>query len=427
MVVSGNVLHAQNGAYNGFTPYSMYGVGDLQTPGSAYNKSMGGVGIASRNNRFMNLMNPAAVTARDSLSFMADFGVMANTQLFKSDGVSSANNLFNISNLAISFPVYKSSAMYVGISPYSNVGYSFSAPETDQAIIGRTGNITYTSSGEGSIYQVFLGGGATFWKKFSVGVEGIYYFGTLHKTSAVTFSNTSYAGISSGYDMTLRAGTAKFGLQYETPVGEDYTLGVGATYKLGANLGGYVTDYKYKSSSSVTDTLRYNSDTLRHASQRVRLASEIGVGVSLKFRDRWVAEIDYTRSDWSKSNFATTAGFANSSEKAVFSSTCSQSVRGGFEITPNRNDIRYFYKRITYRAGAYYDKSYYLLNNHPVTSMGLTFGATIPVNRWYNGVTFSVDMGQRGKLTDYMVRERYVNFCVSFNIFDIWFQKPRYE
>ena len=174
MVVSGNVLHAQNGAYNGFTPYSMYGVGDLQTPGSAYNKSMGGVGIASRNNRFMNLMNPAAVTARDSLSFMADFGVMANTQLFKSDGVSSANNLFNISNLAISFPVYKSSAMYVGISPYSNVGYSFSAPETDQAIIGRTGNITYTSSGEGSIYQVFLGGGATFWKKFSVGVEGIY-------------------------------------------------------------------------------------------------------------------------------------------------------------------------------------------------------------------------------------------------------------
>ncbi len=375
----------------------------------------------------MNLMNPAAVTARDSLSFMGDFGMMANSQFYKADGVTSANNIFNISNLAISFPVYRSSAMYLGIAPYSNVGFSFTSPETDQSIIGQTGNITYSSDGEGSIYQAFIGGGVTFWKRLSLGVEGIYYFGTLTKTSSVAFSNTSYASITSGYEMTLRAGTAKFGVQYEIPVAEDFTLTAGATYKLGTKLNGYVDDYKYKVASSVTDTLKYNTDTLKNASERVKLASELGVGISLKYRDNWVAEFDYTRSDWRHSNFANTTGFSNSSDKATFASSYAQSFRGGFEYTPNRNDIRYYYKRITYRAGAYYDKSYYLLNDNPVTSAGITFGATLPINRWYNGITFSVDMGQRGKLDDYMVRERYVNFCVSFNIFDIWFQKPRYE
>ena len=50
-----------NGAYSGYAPYSIYGVGDLFNGGSAYNQTMGGVGIASRNNRFINSLNPAAV------------------------------------------------------------------------------------------------------------------------------------------------------------------------------------------------------------------------------------------------------------------------------------------------------------------------------------------------------------------------------
>ena len=41
-------LSAQNGAYNGFSPYSVYGIGDLHAAGTAFNASMGGVGIATR-------------------------------------------------------------------------------------------------------------------------------------------------------------------------------------------------------------------------------------------------------------------------------------------------------------------------------------------------------------------------------------------
>ena len=99
----------------------------------------------------------------------------------------------------------------------------------------------------------------------------------------------------------------------------------------------------------------------------------------------------------------------------------------GFEIVPNRNDIRYYYKKIAYRAGTYYKTEYYKLDNNTVASFGITLGATLPVFRWHNGVTVGIDMGQRGSLKGNLIRERYINFSFGVNLFDIWFQKPRYE
>lgn len=74
---------AQDGTYGAYSPYSIYGVGDISKEGTAYNKSMGGVGIATRNRRFINYLNPAAVTARDSLAFMADFGISEKNTLYR--------------------------------------------------------------------------------------------------------------------------------------------------------------------------------------------------------------------------------------------------------------------------------------------------------------------------------------------------------
>ena len=85
-------VHAQDGTYGAYSPYSIYGIGDIAKEGTAYNKSMGGTGIATRNRRFINYMNPAAVTARDTLSFMADFGLVQKNTLYRQGDLRSANN-----------------------------------------------------------------------------------------------------------------------------------------------------------------------------------------------------------------------------------------------------------------------------------------------------------------------------------------------
>jgi hypothetical protein len=75
----------------------------------------------------------------------------------------------------------------------------------------------------------------------------------------------------------------------------------------------------------------------------------------------------------------------------------------------------------------YYKTEYYKVDGHAVGDFGLTLGATLPVFRWYNGLTVGMDIGQRGTVRNNLIRERYVNFTVGVNLFDIWFQKPRYE
>ncbi len=415
---------AQNGTYGAYSPYSIYGIGDISKEGTAYNKSMGGTGIATRNRRFINYMNPAAVTARDTLAFMADFGLVQKNTLYRQDGHRSANNTFNIYNIVMSFPIWKSSAFMVGITPYSDVGYDFSSIETDPDIIGNTGNITYDSYGTGSIYQAFVGAGATFWKRLSVGAEMIYYFGNIDKVTNMNYSDDSYRSLNSGNELTVRGVTGKFGLQYEQRFGTDMSVIVGATYKLGSRMNGYSTNFRYANQANVTDTLKYSVDTL--AAKGMKFGDELGVGISIKKGEKWSAEFNYIRSDWSGSGFDGVDGFAVSGD-SKFSATVSQSFRAGFEIVPNRNDIRYYFKTCAYRVGAYYDQSYYKLDGNNVNSMGITLGITLPVFKWYNGISLGVDLGQRSSTRNNMIRERYALFVVGFNIHDIWFRKMQYN
>lgn len=417
-------MSAQDGTYGAYSPYSIFGIGDISKEGTAYNKSMGGVGIANRNNRYINILNPAAVTARDTLSFMADFGLIQDNTIYRQGDIRSAHNTFNIYDFVMTFPIYRSSAFKVGLIPYSDIGYDFSSVETDPSIIGNTGNITYESNGSGSVYQAFFGAGVTFWKKLSVGADMIYYFGNLDKITQMQYSDDSYRSLNSGSELTVRGVTGKFGLQFEQKLGGNVSMIVGATYKLGTDMKGYSTNYRYANQASVTDSLRHKVDTL--SALGLRFADEIGIGIALKGGEKWTAEFDYTRSDWSRSGLDRAPGFKVNGE-SNFTTTVSQSFRAGFEIIPNINDIRYYFNTCSYRFGVYYDQAYYKLDGNNVNSMGITLGMTLPVFKLYNGISLGMDIGQRASTRNGMIRERYAKFVIGFNIHDIWFRKVQYQ
>lgn len=417
-------VSAQEGTYGAYSPYSIFGIGDISKEGTAYNKSMGGTGIATRNNRVINYLNPAAVTARDSLSFMADFGLVQQNTLYRQGDLKSGNNTFNIYDFIMTFPIYRSSAFMVGITPYSDIGYDFSTIETNPDIIGNTGNIEYDSYGTGSVYQAFIGAGVTFWKRLSVGAEAIYYFGNLDKVTNMNYSDDSYRSLNSGSELMIRGVSGKFGLQYEQNLGGNVSMVIGATYKLSTGMKGYATNYRYAVQSSVTDSLRHHVDTL--AASGLRFGDELGVGISIRGGDKWNAEFNYLRSDWRKSGMDKAAGFAVNGE-SVFTTTVSQSFRAGFEYVPNRNDIRYYMKTCSYRLGFYYDRAYYKLDGNNVNSMGVTLGITLPVFKYHNGISLGVDLGQRASTRNDMIRERYATFVIGFNIHDLWFRKIQYH
>ena len=419
LLVAGLPLCAQNGAYNGYSPYSVYGIGDLHNPGTAYNASMGGVGVATRNKRFINTMNPASITARDSLSFMADFGLSGKMSLFSQSDLRGTKTLFNINDFVISFPMWRKTAFMAGIKPFSDTGFSMTyvdkITEGDQSI-GYTGSRAYGAFGDGGLNQIFAAASVLLWNRLSLGAEYDLYFGTISKYSSSSFGDASYRSQMLGDTLQVNASTAKFGLQYEQPIGTG-KLTVGATYRLKAQLKGHAIEY-----SNVSEMDLGSHELVK---DNIWLGDEIGVGLAYTQGDKWSIEADYTRGDWSKSNFDAIRGFRNNGTYA-FTSSVAQSARVGFELTPNRNDIRYFYRRCTYRVGAYMDQSYYQVDGANIVSAGITLGVTLPVYQGYNGITFALDLGQRG-FGSAFVKEKYLGFHLGFNIFDIWFRKPQYQ
>lgn len=416
-LLSGWVLKAQtDGTYVGYSPYSVYGIGNLHQNGTAWNKGMAGVGIATRNKRFVNTANPASLTARDSLSFMSDFTLSSNLSHFKEGEKNGFNATFNLENFVLSFPLWKNTAMMVGLSPFSEVGYRISSTQPDLY----SQSNTFSTYGNGGMYQVFAAGAVTFWNRLSLGVQGSYLFGSINKTSSNSTSDDSFLSYYTGDSLQVNNFSLKAGLQYQQPLGTRNSVIIGGTYRLSTPFGGHRIHY--------LESGNYARDKEEHLirEDKVYLGQEIGLGISFRNSDVWSAEVNYLRSDWKNSNFENVPGFSNVGLQSNFASGAGQSIRAGFEITPNRNDIRYFFKRCTYRAGAYYDSSYYTVNGQHIDAVGVTLGMTLPVFRWYNGLSISVDMGRRG-LDPSQIKQNYIGFNLGLNMFDIWFQKPRYE
>jgi len=404
-----------DGTYSGYSPYSVYGIGQLHPGGTAWNRGMGGVGIAARNRRFVNITNPASVTARDSLSFMTDFGVTPRFSLFTDGSKRSVNTTVNIEDFVISFPLWNKTAMMVGITPLSDVGYKIVSSNIDLYTIQNT----FESAGNGGIYQVFAAFGGTLWNRLSLGVQGMYIFGNINKSATQSYSDETYRNYHSGDSLQVNNLAVKFGLQYEQPLTTTSFLTLGATYKLSTGMLGHHIHYLEEGSY-----YREREET-QLSSAGLRMGDELGLGLSYRRSDIFMVEADYTRSDWRRSGFDAVPGLLNVGEK-TFASSAAQSFRLGAEWTPNRNDIRYFLKRCTYRLGAYYNQSYYTVDGKHVDAVGLTLGMTLPVFRYYNGISVGLELGQRG-LAPGQIKERFIGVNIGFNLFDIWFQKPMYD
>jgi len=419
LVILGVQANAQTtDALGTYTPYSLFGLGDIDKQGTSFNRGMGGIGIGVRDNRHINYLNPASITERDTLSFMLDFGINQKN-FYNTDGnVESGYNTANMQDLIFTVPIYRKSAFIVGVTPFSNIGYKFRESETRTDIISKYGNISYEKYGTGSISQLFLGAAMNVTPNLAVGAQMIYYFGALSRNSNVLFdTDFSMRDINTGWDYDMNSMGAKVGVQYFNDIAANTRLTVGATYRFATNLDGNYTRFAtVEMNGTPIDTI--SMDAVEN--YKVEIPSELAFGVSVRKKDKWMFGIDYVRQNWSDSFFGETPG-------VDFKPETSSSIRAGFEFIPNRYEIRYYLKRATYRFGAYYDKTYINIGGNQINAAGITFGMSLPVFRWYNSLTWSVDLGQRGSLDNNLVRERYIQFNINLNLHDMWFIKRKYN
>ncbi len=414
-------------AYSAYSPYSLFGIGQIESVGDQNTAAMGGIGVGLRDPSLINLLNPAAVTAREENAFMLDFGVKQSNVIFTGADAEgklarSAKNLFNIDHVVASFPIFKHSAFKVGIMPYSNTGYAFTFHEYKDEVLANLGDVQYFRSGQGGINQLFAGAGLTLFDRLSLGADAIFYLGTIKRSTSTYFNtNENQRTATRTWKAVPRGFSAKLGLQYEQPLGNNLSLTVGATYKLGSTLKGDYSDMAYATGGNYTDTTINNSYTVKYS-----IPQEIAAGFTLRKSDSWMFGFDYTRQDWTKSVFDPTPG-------VNFSTGVTQSFNAGIEYIPNRYDVRYYFRTVTYRLGAYHKTQYIMIDGHQVTTNGITVGFALPVYNRRTSVSVAVDVGEtslagvKDLTAPGNVRERFVKISMGLNLYDLWFQKVLYN
>ena len=67
------IANAQEYSKNFYSPNTIYGIGQLSLPGFSNTRGMGDAGIGLRSRFMINHLNPAALTAQDTTTFIVDF------------------------------------------------------------------------------------------------------------------------------------------------------------------------------------------------------------------------------------------------------------------------------------------------------------------------------------------------------------------
>ncbi|MDE5695539.1 MAG: hypothetical protein K2H77_06195 [Alistipes sp.] len=432
---------AQTSSINAFSPYTMYGIGELSTPGTLSMRSMGGVGVAVRNPGVANMLNPAAFSAAPQKTFLFSFGLEGqnyyNSQSVGGASKKSAYNTFNFHDIAFQVPLTKKLGLGFSLAPYSSVGYRtkfYRDYSAEDPVWGSVGPMQYTYQGEGDLSEVKLGVGWEPFKNFSVGIAAQYYWGKIDRTfiaapaSIVGDGNFNSIVGSGSYSISQFKG--QVGVQWNAIFNSRRALTFGATYDFGGDLRPRSEERIY--------TADNNSTTVKGDTTNLKLVLPRQLAVGAYYQTaKWAVGLDYVYQNWGGRNSGVVRTAATDGGSFDVAYTDTHTVKFGVEFTPSRYDARNFLKRWSYRAGVRYGSYHQTFGGRDLGQYAVTLGFGVPV-RFFgtSSIDVGVEYGCRGfNVAERMglVRQRYFKFAVGFSLFagsengEYWFVRPKYD
>ncbi|MFI3264036.1 MAG: hypothetical protein SNG38_00635 [Rikenellaceae bacterium] len=429
-----SVLFAQTyGSINTFSPYSMYGLGELTTPGTTATRAMGGMGVAMRTYTDINLLNPASYSAALSRSVLFSYSMegynMYNKQNQNGSNVYNSYAGVNIHDIAIQMPLAKNLGMGFSVTPYSSTGYDIATTEN----ITDIGLLSYIYSGSGDVTQVKLGVGWMPFKNFSIGAAAQYFWGSLDRTFTlypyvVTGNGTYYSAVGiTSYDVSRIRG--QVGFQWSPISTAKNNLTIGAAYDLGGNLNPDYSHTVYGDASLLVFTASEEEESLS-----LILPNQINAGVTYQ-NLQWVVGVDYTYQNWLAKN-STLVEYTSSGVAIAYNDF--GTVKFGVQWTPNRNDVRSYIKRVSYRGGVRYGGYQNTFGGEEIEQFAATLGASFPIKT--NGISkidFGMEYGSLGSSDLFidadskvgLIGQKYFKVSLGFSLFgeDYWFQRPKFD
>lgn len=258
------------------SPYSMFGIGEISYGLNGGNAGMGGVSLGFREKNWLNMSNPAGLSAIDSCRMYAEVSAFAKLENYRSGGSFNQTFTGNFSGFALAGRMVPHWYAGIELKPYSSVGYYF---QTEQEVEGAPGSY-YTS--------LFTGNGG--WSKFqltnsillhnlSLGVNIGFLFGKSE-------NNETQSEISVSEELSGQAWSFDFGLQYTLQLQKELWLTFGALYSL-------TTDMEMDRTQSLSDSELKSNDFTQS------MPRSFGGGVSVRYKKLTYA-FDYLHTQYGR-------------------------------------------------------------------------------------------------------------------------------
>jgi hypothetical protein len=412
------------------SPYSQYGLGTINNGLLPQTRAMGGISTAINKisgYNTINLLNPASYS-NISLTTI-DIGVYGNVSTLKQGSITGERNgNFRLSHFNFAAPVTKHSAISFGLVPYSELGYNYrqSAANFGTGSPTDTNSVNYIYSGDGGLSKAYAGYGFAIGKHFSVGGNVSYVFGNLRKfrsTEVPALQNAGFLSSRNEQSNSVSGVNFDYGAQLSFDLAESKHLVFGYAGSAGNNLNSKISNVVSQYISSVDGSASAAFDTISNqviSNGKIKLPLMHRLGISLQKDGKYLIGADYSRSNWSNLAIGgVNQGLQNSESYSL-----------GGQITPNNNSIHSYLALIDYRLGVRYDKTYIKLSNTDIKQYSVSAGLGLPLPR--NGGAFykinlAAEYGQRGTLSNNLIKENIISFHIGFTLNDTWFQKYRFD
>lgn len=405
------------GAQNTYSPYSIFGLGDVNGMDLAHNIAMGGVGISTGNPFHLNNKNPALLTHNRVVVF--EIAITTENKKLRTTDLSQTNFTGGLGYLAFGFPVIRDKwTISFGLMPLTTVNYKSNdlgfVPET-------TSLLSTTYDGSGGVSQAYFATGLALLKGLSVGFRAAYLFGNIRQEKEFFVQETSYitAGVerNSFADVTFGLGAA-----YSLALKENENfLNLGITYDIGGDQS--VTrlerlerrDRSNDLLSPIDEPPYLITDDLKGS---IKFPSKLGLGIAYEKKLRWMVGADITLENWSDYR-----NFDGESEGLVDR----KEIGIGGSYIPDAFSVDNYLKRISYMVGFNYQQTPYLVNNQEIKDFGINFGVTLPL-RNLSRLSLAFRVGERGTTDNQLIKERYFRAYLGITVNDNkWFIRRKFD
>lgn len=426
------------------SPFSRFGLGDLQPTQSITTLGMGGLGAAYFNSQVINNNNPASYGALRLVTY--DIGISLDSRSLRSANPVGKYNATNLepAYLQLGIPLSKSKevAMVFGVRPKAKVSYSLTNI-VPGGFEGNQDSVQNLFEGNGGLYD-FYGGIGKRWKNLSLGINVGYEFGKKDITTRVGILDTAFSYFKSNSETN----TNYWGI-YVNP-GFAYLLGLGShtdpntkvTSNYSIQFGGSATlAHNMKANQKLTrETFVY--DGISGAPIRIdsvyvipNILGDVKIPLTYtggfmvykvlsnayKTANKWAFGADYSAGQWSD--------YRSYNIKDI--TVNNWMIHAGGEFSPDPINSTNFWNQAIYRLGFYTGKDYLDIDGKGTKIAAITFGAGFYLRKknytnQFTMINTAFELGQRGTKVNNLT-QNFARLSVSFSLSDIWFIKRKYE